>query len=339
MVGSIEKDNNILLTIAIPTYNRAKFLSRAISSVLIQQDRRVELLISDNASTDETQQIVERLLHEGHPITYLRNRENIGPDKNFLQCYTKARGKFVLLIGDDDLIIENSLSYLLSFLQGDGADAKLIFVNHALFQNEYIDLSHCYKVFLDNIPSVITQDKKKFIALTSHRITYVGALLLRKDLILQVEDPEQYNQTYFMHTCIALNVTKDPDAILGVVGKPCVAQDATFGNATFDLKLWKTFEAFGKGMEYVFCELAPQCGYDKKQMVKIYETWIAKGWPGTIFRLKWERDKHWKAAFRQYGKPVLKKHRKVWRKVMPYVWCPNWLARCIYGIYQKKKVK
>lgn len=106
-----------LLTLAIPTYNRAACL-RELLSVLadqLQNEPRVELMISDNASPDDTPAVVQDFVDRGLRIRYIRNPENIGPDANFLQCFEQARGKYVWLFSDDDLIIPGGLAKILNY--------------------------------------------------------------------------------------------------------------------------------------------------------------------------------------------------------------------------------
>ena len=83
-----------VLTIAIPTYNRATCLRELLSGLSDQlhNESRVELIISDNASPDETPAVVEDFVARGLKVRYIRNAENIGPDANFLQCFEQARG-------------------------------------------------------------------------------------------------------------------------------------------------------------------------------------------------------------------------------------------------------
>ena len=115
-----------LLTIAIPTCNRADCL-RELLSVLADQlknEPRVELLISDNASPDHTPTVVKNFIDRGLQVQYVRNAQNIGPDANFLQCFEKANGKYVWLFSDDDLIIPGGVSKILHYCET--ADYDLI---------------------------------------------------------------------------------------------------------------------------------------------------------------------------------------------------------------------
>jgi glycosyltransferase involved in cell wall biosynthesis len=78
---------------------------------------KIEILISDNASTDGTDYYVSVLLKSNEHLTYYKNHQNIGSERNFASAIEKSRGKYVWLIGDDDLFEENSLSQLIAIIQ------------------------------------------------------------------------------------------------------------------------------------------------------------------------------------------------------------------------------
>lgn len=109
------------LTISIPTYNRSKYLAdtlRQLHSELEACDRdEVELIVSDNSSPDETVSVVKGFIEAGLELRYLRNNQNIGSDANIAQCFNLAQGKYVLILGDDDLFVDGALSKLLDELR------------------------------------------------------------------------------------------------------------------------------------------------------------------------------------------------------------------------------
>lgn len=88
-------------TIGIPTYNRAHYLRRSLQSACDQTWPDVEVLVSDNASTDETPEIVRSF---GDRVRYHRNPENIGMWPNFLRLTELADGDYFSWLQDDDLI-------------------------------------------------------------------------------------------------------------------------------------------------------------------------------------------------------------------------------------------
>lgn len=111
-----------ILSITIPTWNRAKFLTETIRQLASElksiESLAVEILISDNASIDETEDVVAYWVNKGVALRYVRNSENIGSDANIAQCFNLAKGKYVLILGDDDVFVDGALKTLLGLLNG-----------------------------------------------------------------------------------------------------------------------------------------------------------------------------------------------------------------------------
>jgi abequosyltransferase len=114
--------NALLLTIAIPTYKRASFLGLSLEQLTREMKNfptRIEVLVSDNASPDNTGEVVANAIDQGLDVRYIRNAENIGSDANIAQCFNLAQGKFVLIMGDDDLFVDGALQILLTSLDAE----------------------------------------------------------------------------------------------------------------------------------------------------------------------------------------------------------------------------
>lgn len=96
-------DQQPLVTIAIPTYNRAGvFLPQAMESALSQTYQNIEVLVADNCSSDATGEVV--LGFQDPRVRYHRHPENIGPFRNLHFCLQQAKGAYVLFLDDDDLV-------------------------------------------------------------------------------------------------------------------------------------------------------------------------------------------------------------------------------------------
>jgi len=108
-----------LLTIAIPTRNRAPFLALTLQQLgkeACDDWGSVEVVVSDNASTDGTGNVVSAAISTGMPLRYIKNSENIGSDANIAQCFNLALGGYVLILGDDDVLIDGALKLLLAHI-------------------------------------------------------------------------------------------------------------------------------------------------------------------------------------------------------------------------------
>ena len=97
-----------LLTIAIPTFSRSRYLRDLLEAVVPQvaANADVDLLVSDNASEDDTAEVIEpyRALL-GRRLRMVRQPRNIGSDANFVFCFEEARGRYVWICGDDDILV------------------------------------------------------------------------------------------------------------------------------------------------------------------------------------------------------------------------------------------
>ena len=99
--------NNLspLFSICIPTFNRREMLSQALHSALKQTYGNIEIIVSDNASTDGTAEMVANF-RDGR-IRYFRNDTNRGPAANWEQCVHLARGEYFSWLQDDDLLLKD----------------------------------------------------------------------------------------------------------------------------------------------------------------------------------------------------------------------------------------
>lgn len=104
-----------LLSICIPTYNRLQYLKELLPDVLAQSEYGdIEVLVSDNASTDGTADYLRSIIHVH--LRWWKNVENVGGDRNFLKCVEEARGTYTWLFGDDDILPPDSVKKVVDFL-------------------------------------------------------------------------------------------------------------------------------------------------------------------------------------------------------------------------------
>ncbi len=98
----IDESKNQLVSIGLPTFNRAVTLTRAVDSLLAQKHQNFELIISDNASTDDTERICREYARTDGRIRYFRQEKNIGLVRQFGFLLSKARGDYFMQASDDD---------------------------------------------------------------------------------------------------------------------------------------------------------------------------------------------------------------------------------------------
>lgn len=106
-----------LVTIAIPTYNGGKALNKALASVWEQSYPNLEILIADNASTNETMDICHELVKNHSQIKYFRHATNIGMFANFQFLLQHATGKYFMWLADDDTLAKGVLLNYVEFFE------------------------------------------------------------------------------------------------------------------------------------------------------------------------------------------------------------------------------
>jgi glycosyltransferase involved in cell wall biosynthesis len=105
--------------IGLPVYNGAKTIEKAINSLLAQTFKNFILVISDNASNDETARICKKFLLKDSRIKYIRQKNNIGASANFKFLLENANTKYFMWLGADDWISSEFLEVNMSALQSN----------------------------------------------------------------------------------------------------------------------------------------------------------------------------------------------------------------------------
>jgi glycosyltransferase involved in cell wall biosynthesis len=95
------------VSILVPTFNRSKFLKKAIDSILAQSFLDFEIIVTDNCSTDDTPEMMGA--YNDPRVLYIRNSTNIGMSNNHNRALRIAVGEYLYLFSDDDIMLPNNL--------------------------------------------------------------------------------------------------------------------------------------------------------------------------------------------------------------------------------------
>jgi abequosyltransferase len=101
------------ISFCIPTYNRADLLRVTVESIIRQCPENTEIVISDNASVDHTEEVIRDMQKRSPCIRYHRNPENVGPSRNYLLAVELAEGEYCWLMGSDDILAEGAVARML----------------------------------------------------------------------------------------------------------------------------------------------------------------------------------------------------------------------------------
>lgn len=112
----MNKNDPPLVSILIPTYNSGKYVSAAIESALSQTYKNIEIVVSDNDSTDNTLVIVNGYAAGNPNIKVNKNDTNLGPVRNWRRCAENAKGDFAALLFSDDILLPDFVDSTLPYL-------------------------------------------------------------------------------------------------------------------------------------------------------------------------------------------------------------------------------
>ena len=198
------------ITVIIPTYNKADFISQTIESILRQTYQNFEVVIIDDCSKDNTAQVAQKYLSD--KIRYFRHETNWGPGATFNDGIEKANTEYVTLIASDDVLLPYHLEYVLNEFKKDNT-IETVFPKLKVIDENGKDLN-----------KTITQpffDKYKML----NQLFYEGndipspGVAFKKTLFEKVP---AYNQNLIMMHDYDLNVRCLIHGKTGTVEKPSV---------------------------------------------------------------------------------------------------------------------
>jgi abequosyltransferase len=194
-----------LLSITIPTFNRARFLESNLKQLQSElegiEKGLVEILISDNCSEDDTQNVVRLAIEQGLPINYIRNKENLGWGPNFFQCFNAANGHYVLILSDDDLLFDGALKIILTHLSKK--EWGVVCLKSYGFDKD----------FKEEHPGKGTKEQEftsfnTFFAAAVPQITLLSASIFNKDFIKDLDtktiEPGNFAHLHLILRCAAI---------------------------------------------------------------------------------------------------------------------------------------
>jgi len=183
MLKEHQSDNCVqpILTIAIPTYNRANYLDLCLSrfkeelnKLSVNERKLVKFYVSNNASTDNTDEVISRYLLIGAAeFEVINNSSNIGGESNVLQCYVSATTPYVWVFGDDDVILPNTLQNVLNILITKNVD--ILYLNHYWFKGDYTKNS----TPRENLKVRIYTDALAFARRVNVMLTFISGQVVR----------------------------------------------------------------------------------------------------------------------------------------------------------------
>jgi abequosyltransferase len=178
-----------LLTIAIPTYNRAEYLdvclrriAEELYSLSDSQRKLIIVYVSNNGSSDNTCDVLRK--YEGvieSQFFCVNNISNIGADKNIMQCYSSATTPYVWVLGDDDVILFGGLQIVLDTLV-EKKDLDILYLSGYSYSDSYLDEPNNGR---GGNGVVEYSSALNFVRQTHIMLTFITALIVRSGVCLE----------------------------------------------------------------------------------------------------------------------------------------------------------
>jgi glycosyltransferase involved in cell wall biosynthesis len=174
------RDDKPLVTIGLPVFNGENYLEGALDSILAQTHSDFELIISDNASTDRTEEICRAYAAKDERIRYFRNETNLGAVKNFNRAFELSSGEYFKWAAHDDLIAPDFLIKCVKVLDQD--PTVVLCYSKVKFIGEFGDVLANHRVAhyiteLKNVGSFKPQDRLGDLVLINHNSLHVFGLI------------------------------------------------------------------------------------------------------------------------------------------------------------------
>jgi abequosyltransferase len=192
-----------LLSICIPTYNFGRFIGETLQSMLGQMQAGVEIVVLDSASTDNTPEVVGRLLADHECLRYVRVHAKGGIDRDMAEVVRLARGDYCWLFSADDLMCPGALAAVLAEIN-ERHDVYLCMHSNDSLTLAPIDARHPVLAITEDTTFDLSDDlqlKAYFsLALTTEAFfSFMGGVIVRRSTWNRVALKEAFVGTCWAH--------------------------------------------------------------------------------------------------------------------------------------------
>ncbi|HUJ32849.1 MAG TPA: glycosyltransferase [Candidatus Acidoferrum sp.] len=178
-----------LLSICIPTLNRAEHLKGAISSLASQLGSDVEVIVCDTGSTDGTRELMKEMVACWPTIRYLRREEILGVDETLLLLLAESRGAYVWFFGSDDVLKPGAIDKIRRRIVGAPEPPAMVYLNHEIMDS-------AGKVLISS-QFVASRDRRymqgwRAVPRLGIKLGYISACIVRRENLLSVDDAADF---------------------------------------------------------------------------------------------------------------------------------------------------
>lgn len=185
----------IKLSVCIATRNRADYIGETLRSIAMQARDGVEIVVLDGASTDATPAVIADFRKNFPRLTYVRQENNGGVDRDYDSAVIEARGEYCWLMPDDDVLKPGAIDRVLEAIE---RGYSLVVVNAELRNLDLTEIIDRNRLQFDGDREYAPGEFDRLFDETSAYLGYIGAVVIRRD-IWMARQREPYFGSCFIH--------------------------------------------------------------------------------------------------------------------------------------------
>ncbi|MGL5229801.1 MAG: glycosyltransferase family 2 protein [Cetobacterium sp.] len=306
-------NDEILLSILIPTYNREKYLEKALNKFFEQITEKfkskIEILVSDNCSKDNTQDLLQKFekisKEKKIDFKFSKNDKNLGFDGNFFKLINQSKGKFCWIFGDDEFLLENALEKIIPLLTDE---IGLVHLSNKAANKEEVIFSK--------------SETQKFIKEINYMISFITANIFNKKYIDWQINYSDFRGGNLIQELFYFQSILKGDRNIFLYDKIFTTERAE------NIGSYKLFQTFGKNQNKIF-EYFKDKGLDKKTIDFINKKMLKEFFPNYIVPLskntKWEDENIYLEMENTFSS-----YKEFYLFCLPLIKMPNKIAKIYY---------
>jgi len=287
----MDKHENFSLSICIPTFNRGWALDRCIESIVSQEgfNGEVEIVISDNASTDNTEDVVLKYKNKfPQNIIYCKNPVNIGMEKNIAKVLELANGDYLKLLNDYSIFENGSIEKILTIIAENLNEKSIIYFKNSTSRQ----VKNNVKIY----------NLSNFLIKEIEYLTWIGSFGIWKEDLLNITNKDKLVGTMFYHVLIFLESLKSNNDIYCYENKYLISQKL---NSKGGYNLFEVFVSnyIGKIITGIYKQRKISLLTLYFVKIEFYKKFITKWIKNIVINKKYQFDK------RNWGRIIFKEYK------------------------------
>jgi len=317
-----------LVSLCIPTYNRAPYLKALLQSIvdyLPTNERRLEILVADNAGADDTPAVVDAFRGQLPTLEYYRNPENVGTELNLLGLVERSKGSYIWLFGDDDLFRANGIEAVLASLS-DGPD--YVVLNYGPIARD--GNPKAVERFFDIHENRKFKRRDEVMKEFGLKLGLINSVVFRRDVFVEVPRAD-----YLRHMTSGLSYLYVSLSVAAREGLGKVLAEPVFSyrseNSPWSAERWA--RVYGKDLSLLLEEMIEK-GYSSSAVRKFRTTVVLEYYAPTILGNRINR-----MPIAVYFKSMMQNYADIpaaWLVLMAAL-VPSWGARAMRYVWRKTR--